>query len=429
VPFGVAFTFLMMIANYRGLRHGDEVALTLAKRWSKVAAVLFAVGAVSGTLLSFELGILWPRLMGRFGAAYGIPFAVEGLFFFLEAIFVAIYIYGWRRLSPWAHFWSGAPVVASGMGGTASVVAANSWMNIPGGVTLRNGVVTNVHPLAVFFNRAFWYESIHMLLAAYIVAGFLVAGVYAAGMLKGRTDRYHRIGFLIPFTVAAIATPAQIFVGDLTAREVFHNEPAKFAAIEILPRSTSHAPETLGGILVDGRVRYGIRIPSGASLLAGYQPSTQLRGLDAIPADVRPRAELVDTVHLSFDVMVATAFWLLGLAGWFAIGWWRRRAPPESRWFLRAAASAGVVSVVSLECGWVVTEVGRQPWTVVGLLLTQDAVRTSGNLWPLLLATTVLYAGVGTATVAVLRAMQRRWTQADDVGFDVPYGPDKPGTA
>jgi len=186
VPFGVAFTTLMMMANYRAIRHDDADALVLAQRWSKIAAVLFAVGAVSGTVLSFEMGLLWPGLMGRFGQAYGIPFVVEGIFFFLEAIYIAIYIYGWKRVRPWPHFWTGLPVVLSGIGGTASVVAANSWMNLPGGITLRGGNVVDVHPLEVFFNRAFWYETVHMLLAAYLVAGFVTASVYAAGMLKRR---------------------------------------------------------------------------------------------------------------------------------------------------------------------------------------------------------------------------------------------------
>src|SRR3982751_2093267 len=191
VPFGVAFTFLMLVANYRGIRHGDADALLLAERWSKVSAVLFAVGAVFGTVLSFEMGLLWPGLMGRYGAAYGLPFGVEGIFFFLEAIFVAIYIYGWGRLPPWPHFWSGVPVTLAGLGGTASVVAANGWMNRPGGVTIRGGRGGDVDFWAVFFNRAFWYETLHMFLAAYVVAGFVVGGVYAAGMLKGRRDAYH----------------------------------------------------------------------------------------------------------------------------------------------------------------------------------------------------------------------------------------------
>jgi cytochrome d ubiquinol oxidase subunit I len=423
VPFGVAFTAITMIANYRALRHDDAEALLLAQRWSRVAAVLFAVGAVSGTVLSFELGLLWPRLMGRYGAAYGIPFAIEGIFFFLEAIFVAIYIYGWNRLSPWAHFWTGLPVVLSGVGGTLSVVAANAWMNQPGGITMRNGKVVDVDPWAVIFNHAFWYEAIHMLVAAYIVAGFCVAGVYAVGLLKGRRDRYHRIGFLIPFTVAAVAIPIQVFIGDVVAREVFHDEPAKFAAIEALPTTGDHVPETLGGVLINGKVRYGISLPDGASLLSGFRPSTRIAGLDAVPADVRPTDRLVTIVHLSFDVMVGTAFLLLGLALWFALAWWRRRDLPASRWFLRATALSGVVAIVSLESGWVVTEVGRQPWTVVGLLLTRDAVATSGNLWPFFGGAVVIYAGMTVGAIYTLRTMRRRWAAGSDA-LTVPYGPE-----
>jgi cytochrome d ubiquinol oxidase subunit I len=425
VPFGMAFTLLMLIAEYRGIRRGDDVALLLARRWSQVAAVLFAVGAVSGTVLSFELGLLWPGLMGRFGAAYGIPFAVEGLFFFLEAIFVAIYIYGWDRLRGWAHFWSGVPVPLAGIGGTLSVVAANGWMNEPAGVTLRGGHVVAVHPLQVFFNGAFWFEALHMLLAGYMVAGFVVAGVYAVGLLRGRADRYHRLGLAIPFTVAAVMTPVQIFVGDVVAREVFHREPAKFAAIELLPHTGGHAAEVLGGVLVDGQQRYGLPIPSGASLLAGFSPSTVIRGLDAIPVAVRPRDDLVSIVHLSFDAMVGIGFALLALSLWFAVSWWRRRRSPVSRWFLRLTAIAGVLTVVALEAGWVVTEVGRQPWTVVGLLLTRDAVTTAGNPWPFFAGTLALYAAVGCGTVMALRLLRRRWAgqgEPDREG-EVPYGP------
>ncbi|MDQ1568677.1 MAG: cytochrome bd ubiquinol oxidase subunit [Actinomycetota bacterium] len=425
VPFGVAFTSLMSVLNFRAIRRRDDDALRLAERWSKVAAVLFAVGAVSGTVLSFEMGLLWPGLMGRFGAAYGIPFAVEGLFFFLEAIFLAIYIYGWRRMRPWPHFWAGVPVTLAGAGGTACVVAANGWMNLPGGVTLRNGAVVGVRPLAVFFNRAFWWESVHMLLAAYIVAGFMVAGVYAMAMLRGRRDRYHRLGFLVPFTVAAALVPAQILVGHWAAHEVYRNEPAKFAAVEILPRTGGNVPETIGGVLVDGRVRYGVRIPGLASFFAGYRRDTVIRGLDAVPPPVRLSPALVSTVHLAFDVMVLTAFMLLALGLWFALGWWRRRDLPESRWFLRGAAASGVVSLISLECGWVVTEVGRQPWTVQGLLLTRDAVTgVDVNLWWVLALILVIYTAVGIATVLVLRSMRRRWAAGEDPG--VPYGPEAP---
>ncbi|MEW2487292.1 cytochrome ubiquinol oxidase subunit I [Streptomyces sp. NPDC048411] len=426
VPFGVALTSLMLIANYRGLRHGDHDALLLAQRWSKVAAVLFAVGAVTGTVLTFELGILWPGLMGRYGAAFGFPFAIEGLFFFLEAIFVSIYIYGWKRLPPWVHFWTGVPVALSSIGGAAAVIAANSWMNQPGGITVRNGHVVEVEPARVFFNGAFWFETVHMLLAAYIVAGFMVAGVYAVGMLRERRDHYHRVGFLTGFLVAAVALPVQIFVGDLVARQVFNKEPAKFAAIEMLPTTGTHVPETMGGILVDGRVKYGLQIPDMGSLLAGFRPSTEIHGLDAIPEAVRPTDRGVSIVHLAFDVMVGTSFVLLGLVVWFGWLWWRRREVPQNRWFLRGAALSGIVALVSLESGWVVTEVGRQPWTVVGHLLTRDAVTTEGNLWFFFAVVLALYLAVGTGVLLVLRSMKRRWREEGDASVKVPYGPSKP---
>jgi cytochrome d ubiquinol oxidase subunit I len=300
-------------------------------------------------------------------------------------------------------------------------------MNLPGGITLRDGNVVDVQPLAVFFNRAFWYESLHMLLAAYIVAGFFVAGVYAAGMLKGRRDRYHRIGFLVPFTVAAVVIAPQIFVGDVAAREVFHNEPAKFATMEMLSATGDHVPERILGVLSsDGKVRYALSIPSGASLLAGFSRSTRIQGLNALPPQLRPRPRLATLVHWSFDVMVGTGFLLLGLALWFGVAWWRRRDLPRSRWFLRCAALSGLVSVVALEMGWVVTEVGRQPWTVVGLLLTRDAVATSGNIWFFFAGTLVIYAAIGTGAVLALRIMHQRWRARPEEDVGVPYGPAQP---
>jgi cytochrome d ubiquinol oxidase subunit I len=420
VPMGVAFTFITLLAHYRGLRRGDEDALRLAERWSKVAAVLFAVGAVSGTVLTFEMGLLWPRLMGRFGDAFGIPFAIEGLFFFLEAIFLAVYIYGWKRLPPWPHLLTGIPVVLSGIGGTLAVVSANAWMNQPGGFTLRNGKIVDVDPWGVIFNDAFWHESIHMLLAAYLVAGFVVAGVYAFAMLRGRRDRHHRLGFLLPFSVAAIVMPFQIVVGDLAAREVFHQQPVKFAAQELVFETQRDAPEVIGGVLVDGEVRYGIKIPGLASWLADYSTDTKIIGLESVPVRDRPPANIV---HLAFDTMVGIATALLALSAWFGFVWWRRRDIPRSPWFLRAAAAAGALSVVAMEAGWVVTEVGRQPWVVQGLLRTEDAVTRADGVWVSLAVVMALYAAVGTAAVLVLRSMARRWRAADAADPPVPYGP------
>ena len=232
VPLGVSWAFMTLVANYRALRHGDGEALLLAQRWSRYMAVTFAVGAVSGTVLSFEFGLLWPRFMGQWGEAFGVPFAFEGVFFFTEAIFLTIYIFGWRRLRPWTHFWTGVPVVLAGIFGSASVVAANAWMNAPSGYKLNaTGDVVEVDPLQVIFNDSMPLQAAHMLVAAYMVGGFLVASVYATGLLRGRDDRYHRLGFVIAFSVAAIATPVQIGVGDAMARWVYNNQPVKFAAI------------------------------------------------------------------------------------------------------------------------------------------------------------------------------------------------------
>ncbi len=417
---GVAFPTLLLIANWRAIRRDDADALRLARRWSRIIAVTFAVGAVSGTVLSFEMGLLWPGLMGRFGAAYGIPFAVEGIFFFLEAIFIAIYIYGWDRLSPWTHFLSGIPIAVAGFGGTFSVVTANAWMNQPAGFTLgADGQVTDVQPLGVIFNNATWYEALHMFGAAYMVTGFLLASTYAVGRLRGRMDRYTRLGFMIPFAVAAIATPLQIGMGDIAARAVYHDQPAKFAAMELVQRTGPDTPVTLGGVLVDGRVVGGLVIPGLGSLLAGFNTDTVVQGLDSIPAADQPP---VDIVHLAWDTMLSAGFALLALAAWFGLTWLRRRDLPTSRWFYRFAAAAGVAAVVALEAGWVVTEVGRQPWVVYGLLRTTDAVTHAPGTLVSFLVVMVVYVVLGAATLIVLRAMSRQGAE-DAAGAGVPYGP------
>jgi cytochrome d ubiquinol oxidase subunit I len=239
-------------------------------------------------------------------------------------------------------------------------------------------------------------------------------------MLRGRRDRHHRLGFLLPFSVAAIVMPFQIVVGDLAAREVFHQQPVKFAAQELVFETQRNAPEVIGGVLIDGEVRYGIKIPGLASWLADYSTDTKIVGLESVPARDRPPANIV---HLAFDTMVGIATALLALSVWFGFVWWRRRDLPRSPWFLRAAAAAGVLSVVAMEAGWVVTEVGRQPWVVQGLLRTEDAVTRADGVWVSLAVVVVLYTAVGTAAVLVLRSMARRWRAADASEPPVPYGP------
>ena len=260
--FGIALPAFVLLAEFIGLRRRNEVAMHLARRWSQAMAVLIAVGAVTGTVLSFEMGLLWPGLMRQYGAVLGFPFAVEGIFFFLEAIFAAIYLFGWRRLSGWPHFWSGTPIVISGIFGAISVVAVNAWMNQPGGFVQNNGRIIAIHPWQVFFNHAATYEMPHMILAAYMVAGFCVAGVYAAGILRGRRDRYHYTGFALGFVPAAIATPVQLLIGDTAARAVAHDQPVKFAAMEYVSRTSTNVPEWLGGVDVGGHIYGGLKIPT-----------------------------------------------------------------------------------------------------------------------------------------------------------------------
>jgi cytochrome bd ubiquinol oxidase subunit I len=418
---GVAFPAITLIANYRGWRKGDDDAMELARRWSKVMAVTFAVGAVTGTVLSFEMGLLWPGFLSRFGDVFGIPFAIEGIFFFLEAIFIAIYLYGWKRLSTKAHFWTGVPIVITGLGGALSVVAANSWMNQPTGFTLTHGKVTGVDPLAAIFNNATPYEVPHMILAAYIVTGFLVASVYAVGMLRGRRDRRHRVGFLIPFTLAAIATPIQFAVGDTAARSIAADQPVKFAAMECVQKTHRDVTEYLGGVCTSSGVKGGIAIPGFDSFLVGFSTNTKVTGLDNVPPKDRPPANTL--LHLSFDAMVGICMALMGLGLWLGIAWWRKRRLPRSKWFLRASAIAGAAAILALECGWIVTEVGRQPFIVYNILRTKDAVTHAGAVPVMFGAIVVIYAVVGTVAVLSLRAMARRWREGEVAENEVPYGP------
>jgi cytochrome d ubiquinol oxidase subunit I len=423
---GVALPAIILTANWLGLKRDDEDAMRLARRWSKAMGVTFAVGAVTGTVLSFEFGLLWPNFMSRFGDAFGIAFAVEGLFFFTEAIFLAIYIYGWKRLGGWAHFWSGVPMVITGIGGAFSVVTANSWMNQPQGFTLdAAGKVVETEPFKVLFNPAWSYEVPHMILAAYMVTGFLVASIYAVGMLRGRRDRLHRLGLLIPLTIACIVTPIQLFVGDTAAREVADHQPAKFAGMECIQKSGDDQTEYVGGICTSDGVKAAIPIPDLDSYLVGFSAGTEVTGLASIPADERPPANTL--LHLAFDAMVGIGTALLALGAWLGFVWWRRRDIPRTPWFLRAVAVSGIGAILALWFGWIVTEVGRQPWIVQGYMRTEEAVTEAEGIWFAFGGVLLLYAGLGTGAILVLRAMSRRWREEGDAAgeADVPYGPQE----
>ncbi len=402
--FGVGMPAITLLAEWRGHRTGDVNYRLLARRWGRAMGVLFAVGAVSGTILSFEMGLLWPGLMGVYGQVIGLPFALEGIAFFIEAIFLGIYLYAWDRLSPGKHLLTGIPIVAAGVASAFFVVTANAWMQYPTGFDLRDGRITAVSPWKAMFNPATPPQTVHMILAAFMVAGFGIAGVYAVAMLRGRRDRYHRLGFLVPFTIAAIVTPVQIGVGDWAAHFVAESQPAKLAAMEGVFDTARGVPLHLGGVAVDGELRYSLEIPYGLSLLAHWNPDAEIMGLNEVPPADRPP---VNVVHWAFQIMVGLGFALLLLSAWLALSWWRRRDLPATPWFLRAAALSGVASVLALEAGWVVTEVGRQPWIVYGIMRTSEAVNPApGLVWGFVLVTAV-YAVLTVAVVYVLRRMVR----------------------
>ncbi|HEY2041031.1 MAG TPA: cytochrome ubiquinol oxidase subunit I, partial [Jatrophihabitans sp.] len=372
VCFGIAFPALILFLEWRYLRTGDEVFKTLARRWTKVLVTLFAAGVVTGTILSFEMALLWPNFTSTFGSVFGLGFAVEGFSFFLEAIFIGIYVYGWDRLSPRAHFLSGIPIALAGILGSCMVIAVNGWMNHPQGFRLVAGKVTDVHPFnALFGNSYFWHELVHMYIAGYMVTGFLLAGCYAIGRLRGRWGRYERIALTVPLTAAAVASPLQVLVGDWAARDVATEQPVKLAALEGLGATTHGAPVHLLGWYTNGHVEYGIEIPRLLSLLAFHSPNATVAGLNSFPSDDLPP---VNVVRVAFQVMVGIGSLLALLSVVFLLVCWRRGRLPLSAWFYRVLALAGPAAFVALIAGWVTTEVGRQPWVVYRVMRTDQAV-------------------------------------------------------
>jgi cytochrome d ubiquinol oxidase subunit I len=406
VCFGIAFPAMVLFVESLYNRTGDPTYKELAKRWSKVMLILFAIGVVTGTILSFELGLLWPRFMDKWGEVFGVAFAIEGLAFFCEAIFIAIYVYGWDRLSPRAHFRSGLPIVAAGILGSTSVIAVNGWMNNPQGFDLNAaGDVTNVRPLEALFNPHLWHEEVHMYLAGLIVASALVAAVYATAWLKGRRDRYHRAGLIVPLSVLCLAAPAQVVVGDWAARTVAEQQPAKLAAMEGLHKTTKGAGLTVGGIYLDGKVRGGVEVPKALSVLAFHDPNATVKGLDAFKPQDRPPVRFVRN---AFQLMVGIGTLLALLGLWFLWERWRRGALPGSPWFYRAVVVAGPASIVALISGWIVTEVGRQPWIVYGFMRVREAVTGAEGI-PVGYATlVVVYVALAAVALFMLRRLARK---------------------
>ena len=407
VCFGIAFPAMILFVEGLYLRTGDVTYKALAKRWSKVAITIFAVGVVTGTILSFEFGLLWPNFMATFGEVFGVGFALEGVSFFIEAIFIAIYVYGWDRLPRKAHFMTGIPIVITGFTGSFWVIGVNAWMNDPVGFTVVDGKVADPKPWQALLAPNLGHELTHMYLAGYMVAGFIVAGVYATAWLRGKRDLYHRAGLVVALSFACLAAAPQGLAGDWAGRRVAVSQPVKLAAFEGLPNTQNGAPFTIGGYYdaKDNEVKYGIEIPKMLSILAFHDPNAVVKGLTSVPPAERPP---VNVVRLSFQTMVAigSALGLLSLL--FVLTCVFRRRLPRTPWFYRAVVVAGPLSLVALIAGWVATEVGRQPWIVYGVMRTAQAVTRSDSLEIGFVFLVVVYIGLGGAMAWLLRRLARQ---------------------
>jgi len=403
---GIAMPLMMVLAEWRWRRTGDEVYLRLAKRWAKGAAILFAVGAVSGTVLSFELGLLWPRFMQLAGPIIGLPFSLEGFAFFTEAIFLGVYLYGWDRISSRAHLTAGVLVAVSGAASAIFVVMVNAWMNTPTGLSMSGGQIARIDPIEGMLNPSSVQQSLHMLLAAYAATGLAVAGIHAAILLRKPDARFHRRALMLALLIGAPAAILQPISGDLSARTVAAWQPTKLAALEGQFATERGAPLRIGGWPDESeeRTRFAIEIPRGLSLLAFHDPDALVRGLTAFPRENWPP---VPPVHIGFQIMVGLGTTMAVVSLWAAFVTIRKKDVARHRWLLRALAVVTPFGFIATEAGWTVTEVGRQPWVVQGVLRTADAVTPMPGLVVPMMTFAVLYLGLGAIVVALMMSMVR----------------------
>ena len=399
---GIGMPLLMAIAEWMYLRTNQPAYLDLCKRWAKGTAILFAVGAVSGTVLSFELGLLWPGFMEHAGAIIGMPFSLEGFAFFTEAIFLGVYLYGWKRVSPLIHWLSGVVVAISGILSGIFVVTANAWMNAPAGFKIVDGKFADIDPIAAMLNPAAFHEVVHMTLAAFVATGFMVAAVHAFFLLHDRSNPFHRAALGLALAVACISMPLQILSGDISARAVARLQPAKLAAMEAHYRTKAGAPLVIGGIPQDQTMTtdYALEIPRGLSLLTAHDPNARVVGLEEFPRDEWPN---VRVVHWSFDIMVGSGMLMLALTLCADVLWLKYRTLPDNRWLLRGLVAAGPLGFLAIETGWMVTELGRQPWIIYGVMRTREAVTPMPGLVMPFVIFTAVYIFLAMVVVFLLR--------------------------
>ncbi|MCB1215381.1 MAG: cytochrome ubiquinol oxidase subunit I [Deltaproteobacteria bacterium] len=405
--FGVGLPVLLMVVEWKYLKTGNIIWKTLAQRWAKVFAVLFGVGAISGTVLSFELGLLWPKFMGTFGAVIGLPFSLEAFAFFMEAIFVGIYLYGWDKLSPKAHWLTSIPIVISGFASAWFVVTANAWMNSPQGFVLENGIATQINPWEAMLNPSTGAQTAHMIIAAYMVSGFGIASIYAFTKLKGRWSQYHQKAMVTGLILGIVFTPLQMMVGDWSAKVVATTQPIKLAAMEGQFETKSFAPLRIGGIPDEKSqsTPYSLEIPGLLSWLSYGDFNAEVKGLKDFPSELHPP---VAVVHIAFQIMVAIGFFLFLLSVISIIAWVKNKRLPQNKLYVGSVALSGILSILALQAGWIVTEVGRQPWIVYNVMKTSEAVTDSPGILYVFIATLAIYTILSVGLFFVLRALAKR---------------------
>lgn len=408
---GMTMPLFMSAAHWLWLKKKNPVYLELTRMWMRGVAILFAVGAVSGTVLSFELGLLWPGFMRHAGAIIGMPFSWEGTAFFLEAVAIGLFLYGWKRMHPWVHWATGLAVGVTGFMSGIFVVAANGWMNAPSGFDWIDGVAHNIDPVKAMFNRAWLHQSIHMQLAALQAVGFGAAGIHAFLYLRGKTRDVHLRALKIAMTFGAAASIAQPFAGHFAGQRVAQLQPAKLAAMEGHFETSRRAPLYIGGIPDEENrtMRRGVPIPGMLSFIAHDDINAEVAGLDQFPREDWPPVVIT---HIAFQIMVGIGM-AMALLGVLYFVYARRDRFPA--WFLRALVVFTPLGMVAIEAGWIVTEVGRQPWIIYNIVRTRDAVTpVPGMVWHFALFL-VLYIGLAITTVWLfkrqIQTVQKKFEQ------------------
>lgn len=419
---GIGMPLLMTLAEWRWLRTGDAMYLQLAKRWSKGTAIMFAVGAVSGTILSFELGLLWPGFMEFAGPIIGMPFSLEGFAFFVEAIFLGVYLYGWNRIPPRAHLIAGALVALSGALSGIFVVIANAWMNTPTGFEVVNGQAAGVDPIKAIFNPAAFSQTLHMTIAAYASTAFGVAGLHAILLRRSPQNAFHRRALQVALLVAVPAGLVQPLSGDISSRMVARTQPAKFAALEAHFHTERGASFVIGGIpdMEAREVRYAIHIPKLLSFLTARDPNAEIPGLDRVPRADWPNVVIV---HFAFQVMIGIGTYLALLSLWVIVEVLRKRDLAGRRWLLLGLVAATPMGFIATEAGWIVTEVGRQPWIIQGVMRTADAVTPMPGLVIPFTFFTMLYIALAVAVTWLLYRQVIQSPTTDEGAVAAPADP------